>query len=287
MFLNSNRFLLTAEECELLLELEEAPSLSTVAEKMGRDHSVISRCLKRVSEKAPVVEKKAGRWMLTEVGKKFNNSSRTMIAAQASLSQTYQSIRIGTNREFAARVLGPDLGILMALLPKTSLSINAYENGTEEALLNGQIDIGFDCDRPHDPEIAYKLIADEPILPVCGKSFYKKHQKAIQTGNYIGLPHLMCERLYPDKILSKLENHPEVVARFNDIATVRAACLQNVGWALLPGYAVKEELLAKKLIQMDDGTYGKSKYGIWWVRHRPYLKDTVEKLTGWLQSKEL
>lgn len=287
MVLTSNRFLLSAEECELLLELEECQSLTAAAEKLGRDHSVISRSLKRLSEKAHVVEKKAGRWIVTETGKNFNNSSRAMIAAQTSLMQTHQSIRIGTNREFAARVLGPDLATLMALLPKTNLSINAYESGTEEALLKRQIDIGMDCDRPQDPDIAYKLLLDEPIIPVCGKAFYKKHQKTILEGKYMSLPHLMCERLYPDKILSKHENQLDIMARFNDIATARAACLQNIGWALLPSYAVSDELQAKTLIKMEDVGYGKSKYGIWWIRNRPNLKSTVEVLSAWLQAKTL
>lgn len=284
---HSSRFLLSADECELLLRLEESQSLQIVAEKMGRDHSVISRNLKRISEKASVVEKKSGRWILTDIGKRLNESSRAMIAMQASLGQSQQILRIGTNREFAARVLGPDLSQFLKLFPHTQLTINSYERGTEEALLKGQIDIGLDCERPNDPEIAYKLVVDELIVAVCGKHFYKTHQKKILSGEYVNLPHLICERLAPDKILSKLENHPHVIARFNDIATTRAACVHDIGWALLPHYAVKQELKAKSLIQIDKSTYGKSKYGVWWIRHRSYLRESVEKSTAWLASKEL
>lgn len=283
----TNTFLLSSEESELLLQLEEALSLQQIADQMGRDHSVVSRSLKKMSDKLPVVDKKGGRWVLTEMGKKFNEASRMMIAMQTSFSQTQQTLRLGTNREFAARVLGPDLGSLIKIFPNTHLLVNSYERGVEEALLKGQIDIGFDCDRPNDPEIAYKLILDEPIIAICSKSFFKTHQKKIAQEDYLDLPHLLCERLHPDKILLKVENNLKIIARFNDIATARAACLQGIGWALLPRYAISDELKNKTLIQMDTKIYGKSKYGLWWIRHRIYLKESVDKMLQWMDSKEL
>ncbi len=287
MSILNNRFLLSAEECELLLELEESRSLQIVSEKLGRDHSVISRNLKKIADKAPVVEKKSGRWVITEVGKKFNESSRLMIATQSLLSQSQQSLRIGTNREFSARMMAPAINELIALFPNTVLTINSYENGTEEALLKGQIDVSIDCDRPNDPEIGYKLILDEPIIAVCGKNFFKAHKEKIESKNYFNLPYLLCERLHPDKILSRLENHSGVVAKFNDIATTRAACVESIGWSLLPKYAIQKELAAKTLIQIDLTNYGKSKYGVWWIRNRNYLKGTIDKLNSWLKEKEL
>lgn len=284
---HSHRFLLSTDECELLLLLEESSSLQLVAEKMGRDHSVISRILKRISEKMPTVEKKAGRWILTEMGKRFNEASRSMIATQTSLSHTQQILRIGTNREFSARVLGPDLGRVLEFFPNTDLTINAYENGVESALLKGQADVGIDCARPNDPEIAHKLITHEPIISVCGKEFFKKHEEFLAKGEYFGLPHLLCDRLHPAHILAQSENNFSIAARFNDIATARSACVQNVGWALLPIYAISSELKCKDLIRIDEATYSNLAYGIWWIRHRVYLQNSVEKLAQWLRSKTL
>ncbi len=287
MISSTNRFLLSAEECELLLVFEETASLQKVAEVIGRDHSIVSRSLKRISEKLPVVDKKSGRWTLTEMGKQLNEASRAMLSVQSSLGQKQQTLRIGTNREFAARIMGPDLSTILQKFPNTILTINSYEGGTENALLKGQIDLSIDCDRPYNPEIAYKLIAEEPIVAICSKSFYKAHQKKIANKDYLALPHLLCDRLHPDKILSKLEANAQVVAKFNDVATTRAACLQGIGWALLPSYAIKTELAAKSLIQIDPTFFGKSKYGIWWIRHRTYLKDSVDKLATWLSSQQL
>ncbi len=63
--------------------------------------------------------------------------------------------------------------------------------------------------------------------------------------------------------------------------------MAGAGWALLPSYTVKEELRLKLQMEMDIRIFGSSQYGIWWLRNQSYLKDHVEKLTEWLQKKEL
>ncbi len=283
----SGRFLLTTSECELLLALEEGHSLTQISESMNRDHSVLTRALKKLSEKIPVVEKKGGRWALTSLGQKINEASRSMIASQMILSQNPTILKIGTNREFGARILGPDLPQICEAFSNCHISIYCYENGIEEALLKGQIDVGFDCDRPYDPEIAFKTLVQEPLLVVCGKEFYKKNQKVIQSGNYLSLPHLLCERLNPNKLVSKGESVLNIFARFNDIATARAACLQNLGWAFLPHYALIPELKSKSLVQIDPTRFGQSKYGVWWIRNRTHVLPAVEKLSAWLATQKL
>jgi len=217
----------------------------------------------------------------------MNESSRSALASQVTTLNEQSALRIGTNREFASQVIAVDFKTLRSLFPKTTLSIHAFEQGTENALLQGHIDVGFDCDRPYSPEIAYKLIVDEPIFAVATKEFVKVHKKQIAAGNYLELPHLLCERLHPDKILARSENHLLVEARFNDIATTRAVCKLGIGWALLPAYAVKSELKAGTLVQIDQKIYGKSKYGVWWLRSRSHLKDPCEKLVQWMNRQEL
>ena len=282
-----NQFPLTSEECELLLEFETVPSLTEVAKRVGRDHSVVARALKRIGERYPVVEKRAGRWILTEMGRKLNDCTRASLARQSSVLSSQAALRIGTNREFASRVLAEDILAIQALFPNTELCVNSYEAGTELPLLQGQIDIGIDCDRPNDPEISYKLVVDEPIIAVASKAFARKHQKEIAKQSYSALPHILCERLNPDKFMEKTESQVRIAARFNDIAAARAACLHGLGWALLPRYAVKTELEAGDLVQIQEMTMVRYKYGIWWPRRRTYLKPTVESLIAWLGRKTL
>lgn len=282
-----NKFPLSSDDCELLLEFEQYPSLQDLCLRMGRDHSIISRALKRLSEKFPVVEKNSGKWVLTDLGRKVNESSRSALANQVTTLNEQTALRIGTNREFASRVIAVDFKALKNLFPRTTLSIHTFEQGTEAALLQGYIDVGFDCDRPYSPEIGYKLVVDEPIIAVAAKEFIKAHKKQIVDGNYLELPHLLCERLHPDKILSRSDNQLVVEGRFNDIATTREVCTQGSGWALLPAYAIKRELESGKLQKIDEKFFGKSRYGVWSLRSRSHLKATCDVLIQWLNTQKL
>lgn len=75
-------FSLDSSQCELLILFEEADTLAQMAERAGRDVSVISRQLQRLAETAPVLEKYKGRWRMTELGRQVNRWSRSAIAEQ-------------------------------------------------------------------------------------------------------------------------------------------------------------------------------------------------------------
>jgi len=281
------KFTLSSEDCETLLAFENVSSLMELAQLLQRDHSVIARQLKRISEKHPVVEKKAGKWQLTESGKRLNESTRFAIDTQAACLKTVMSVRIGSTREFAARILGPQIHELQAIFAQAKIEIYAFEKGVEEALLAGQVDFGIDCDRPMDPEIAFKQMVDEPILAVASKDFIRKNRKTLADGKYHELPHLLCDRLSPDRILQKPESSFRFASKFNDIATTRAACLQGAGWALLPRYAVRDELATKTLLPLSSKTFGHSRYGVWQLRRRAHLQDQAKKLGEWLRLQKL
>lgn len=283
----SYQFLISSDDCELLLEFERTPSLQELCQRMARDHSVVSRALKRISEKFEVVEKKAGKWVLTDLGRRVNESTRLALANQVMTLNQQSTFRLGANREFASRVLAPDYKNLVNIFLGSPLSIQTYEQGVEAGLLQGQIDFGFDCGRPYSPEIAYKLVIDEPIIAVASQEFIKMHKKEISAGHYMSLPHLLCERLHPDKIFLQNDNQLLIKGRFNDIATTREVCIQGVGWALLPAYTVKQELEEGRLQKFDENFFGKSQYGIWWLRNRSNLELNCEKLIHWLKTKKL
>lgn len=280
-------YLLSSEDCELLVAFETSPSLEKLSLHVGRDISNISRSLNRIAQKLPVVEKQAGRWVLTERGRELNQHTRDSIHYQQSLFQKQSLLRIGTNREFSARILGVRIKELSELFPQTQFRISAFESGTEKELLEGSVDIGIDCERPFSPEISYKIAVSETIVAVCSPSFKKSHLKAMKDGSFFKLPHLLCDRLSPDRILQKSENRLNILASFNDIATTRAACEQGVGWAFLPRYVVRAELESGRLIVVESGESGTSKYGVWWMRNRKYLEPTAIKLRDWISKLDL
>ncbi|MES2801388.1 MAG: LysR family transcriptional regulator [Bdellovibrionota bacterium] len=278
--------ILSSEESELLLAFESASSLEKIAEAIGKDISNVSRSLTKISEKLPVVEKQNNRWQLTDLGKRLNERTRDSIQFQKTLVNQQNFLRIGTNREFASRILGSRLQELIELFPNTQLRICAFEAGVENALLNGQVDIGIDCERPFSPDISYKICLTEDIIAVCAPKFKKMHLKDLKDGEFFNQPHLLCDRLYPDRIFKKLDNKLNVIASFNDIATTRAACLEGFAWALLPRYTVQTELDLKSLVQIDYPNVGQSNYGVWWARTRKSIEPSALKLKDWLKNSD-
>ena len=101
---------------------------------------------------------------------------------QRSIASHQTSLRIGTNREFGARIVGPKFQDLRDLFPNTQLFVYTFAYGTESAILNGKIDIGVDCERPHDPEVAFKLLIEESISAVASPDFFKTYKSQIQDG---------------------------------------------------------------------------------------------------------
>lgn len=285
--MKSYAFALSSDECELLVAFETSPSLDKLAESMGRDISNISRALNRIAGKLPVIEKQAGRWVLTEKGRQLNLHTRDSIQFQQSLFQKQALLRIGTNREFSARILGTRIKEINSLFPETQIRISAFESGTEMSILEGLIDIGIDCERPFSPEVAYKVATTEPIVAVCTPAFKKENVKSLKEGKFFSLPHLLCDRLSPDRILQKSDNNMHVFASFNDIATTRSACLQSTGWALLPRYSVNDEISSGELVEIKAVGAGESKYGVWWLRGRKYLEPTAMKIRQWMENLSL
>ncbi len=220
-------FIVTSNECELLLAFGSALTLEKLAEAMGRE---------------------------------LNQHTRGSIYNQRSLFQKQNWLRLGTNREFSARILGKNLNALQTLLPTTPIRISAVEGATETALLEGSIDIGIDCQRPLSPDIAYKLAITEPIIVICSPQFKKNHSRELKNSSFFARPHLLCDRLSTDIIFKKSKNQLNIFAAFNDIATTRAACESGIGWALLPKYAVQKEIDEKSLVEVPSIDAGESNY---------------------------
>jgi len=278
---------MTAEESELLLAFEKMGNIEATARALRKDASGVSRQLSVIAKRCPALEKRNGRWMITEIGKALNGLARNVIQAQYGLLESRRSLVIRTNREFGSRVIGPNFLSLQKALPNTLLSVLTFENGTEEALLKGKVEIGFGCGRPFDPGIAYKLLVSEPIVIVATKAFRRRFEKEITERRLYQAPHLLWERLYPDKIFSDRENKINVRAVFNDIATARAACLAGAGWSLLPRYSVEQELRDGTLEIIELKKSGEAYYGLWWPRTRQLPQDIFTALIGWLKEQKL
>ena len=279
-------FALTSEECELLGVFETSGSMSALAKQIKKDVSAISRQFQRIAETAPALEKNAGKWRLTELGHAICAWSRDAMAAQTSLLERRAVLRISATREFASRILAPRLRSLVPERELTSVSIVTDEEGVERALLTGRADIGFDCGRPADPDVRFKRVLRESFAVVAAPRWLSRHRVRV-TKDLLGLPHLHYTRAPAAGLLGLAGDLTNVVASFNDIAALRAACVAGLGWAVLPSYTVALERRAGDLKAVVGTRIESEQFGVFWLRSRMSLDGWAERAATWLEKQSL
>lgn len=283
-----NVFALDSDEATLLLEYEKSESIAQVAKAFQRDPSVISRSLKNLAEKLPVLEKAGGKWVVTELGSKFNSWTTEAILSQQNILNQRIQLKIASTREFAGRYL---IGSVEELFPsdKFHIHIVTFDGNSEQLLLNGQVDFVFDCGKPYDPQIAFKRPAVEEMSLVVSKEFKRLH-KVKKAEDLTHLPHTHYSRNNLARLYAMTKDQIKIAISLNDIALVREALQKSLGWGLLPTYTVKKELKDKSLVEVpQSGKWKQSPYqfGLWWNRDKTYLKEHVQKLVSWLESQDL
>lgn len=278
-----SRFSLTSQECEILLEFEQAGSLLKLAENLGKDISVVSRNLKSIGESSSVLEKKKGRWCLTKMGHDLNDWTRESILSQKLLLNSKKSFVIASTREFASRILIPSSRDLMDE-ENMSISIISTDQGIENLILSGKADFGFDCSRPISKKIAYRRIAREPFSVVASPNFIKRLK--IKSFDDLAEHDRLNFSRNANSLLDTDIEETRLNATFNDISILRSACVEGFGWAVLPAYAVKEEVINKKLKIISGAKIEDERMGIWWPAERKSLLPWIEKASVWLKSQE-
>ncbi len=285
--LNTNElslFPIQSDEIELLLNIKTHKTVDALAKNYRRDISVISRKLTTLSKKYPVLTKQNNKWTITPYGERIilwaQDSLRTL---NRSLLQK-EKIRIGTTREFASRILSKDLSKLVNL-NTTNVEIISDDQGIERLILDGQVDFGFDCTTPYDPQIAFKLIAKEDMGLVCSPKYSKTLSNKFISQNSSDYIHNYRNDLNIYYELIQKTDNPKIIA--HDIATVRSLLLAEMGWGFLPWYTVEQEVKTQKLIYFESSILEQLKYGVWWLRNKNGIENHINSAKHWLTKIKL
>ena len=286
--LQEPEFLISSEDCRLLLVLEMTGSVRRTANALRRDVSVVSRQISDLARVAPLVEKINGRWRVSTIGRKMNTWSRDAILSQQRVLKTASALRIATPREFAARVLVPGLKDFTASDPDLQIVLATSDDGVECQLMNGQADLGFACGTPRDPSIKFHRVTPEPFVVVASQRLFGK----AGTSKFKDLPNFPYIR---HNLFNKVElpfpmESLKTQILFNDWAGVRSASIAGLGWALMPRYTVELEILAGELIEIKPPkgrTIEPEHYGVWWLRERTGLEPWVRRAVEWLKQQKL
>ncbi|MBS1960796.1 MAG: substrate-binding domain-containing protein [Bdellovibrionales bacterium] len=277
---------ISSSEAELLAALEFSPALEALGRALGRDPTVVSKQLKRIAERTDFVRKTRGRWALSDAGKAFNRIHADYLFAQGALRRQKRNLRIGTNREFASRVVAPHFAELRRLFPETALALYARDGAIEESLLAGEIDLALECGKPWSPEVNFRQAVDEPIVAVAAPAIARDFIAKKFAHSAERTPYVACDRLSFERLSGGALAAGVIAARTDDVATARALCVAGVGWALLPRYAVRAELKRGALLELGAPKY-RERYGVWALRSRVALRESRDRLQTWLVSRKL
>jgi DNA-binding transcriptional LysR family regulator len=278
------KYPLSSEACEILLHLEHSENLREIAEKVGRDVSVVSRKLQALASSTPFLTKIQNQWRLTTPGLEFNRWTRTAITEQRRLLMQADVVRIATTREFASRVMAPALDAFAAW--GAGVEIISLSDGVEAALLERKADFGFDCGTPYSPSIAFhRGPAEGYVVVQSGKA----KRPARSVAELASTPFLFYNRMDLAEIRQTLElKEMSSNAYFNDIATLRSALEHHDGWSVLPAYAVREEIqkgtirALKTPVELESTTFG-----LWWNRENAPRPDLLKNALAWLKKQKL
>lgn len=279
------RFVLSSAECELLLAFEAAPSLRGVAERLGKDLSVVSRQLTRLASVAQVIEKRDGCWQLSRLGRELARWTRDAITSQRETLADGGELRIAATAEFAARVLAPNLAELLGE-GAVRVQVIATETGVEKLLLEGLADLGFDCGRPDAPDVRFELVSPEPFSALVAPQLLAQWRPRTIADLELR-PHLFYTRAPATRYLKLRSELGHVVASFNSISATRAACVAGLGWSLLPSYAVQDEIERGELRVVPGVISAKERFGVFWLRERRTLMPWVRRSVDWLRARTL
>ena len=289
---SAQKFPLSSEQCELLLDFEESPSLAQLSQKKGRDISVVSRQIQKLAQTCPVLEKRAGQWIITDLGREISKWSRKSILELQSVLNAQPTLRIAAPVEFASRILIPSLHQLIGQrsndpsLIQTSIE-SLSQPLLEQSLLDGQIDFAFDCGRPENPGIKFKSVKEEPLLAVASPRLIKKHVLK-SAADLTGAPHVRYSRIHAGLKLKLTHELSQTVCTFDTIATTRSAAIQSLGWALLPAYSIRDEIRDQRLKVIPTPGLSAEVYGVWWLRGNSRIENHwSQRAIRWLQKQIL
>ncbi len=278
-------FAVNSEDCELLLLFNELKSLDKISSTLNKDASVVSRQLKSLALRTNTLEKIDGRWQVSKLGTRLISWATDAIEDQKSSLKGKKNIKIATTREFAARLLIPQIRTLIGE-KDVSVSLISSDEGVENLLLSGKADFGFDCGRPNDPAIAFKKIVKESFVCVAAPKFVAKRKVA----KFQDLQIDDCLKFMRTE-LSMLDLEIDTgwyFGIFSDIASQREAALMGFGWAIIPYYAVAREIEKDELVIIPGKKFEEENYGVWWARSKskPEVLEIIEKAKNWLKTLE-
>lgn len=283
-----DRFVISSEDCIILLAIRETSSLREAAKLLNCDAGGLLRKVQRIEVEHGLIEKNQNRWQLTNKGLDLVVWARESILEQKKLLLSESTVRIAATTWFAERVLIPNLRELPRQFKSNRIDFLTPESDFETTLLEGGCDFVIICHPPENPLIAHKRICIEKWSVVASKDLLEKQNssgKACSIHDLLSKPYIQHRNLNHIELL-ELDHHlPSVFnASMDSLIGVRSALIHTYGWSFVPTALVKDEINKGVLLKIDYSVKMDRSVCLWWVRNSSTAKTKTSILSSWLDT---
>ncbi|WP_413291362.1 LysR substrate-binding domain-containing protein [Bdellovibrio sp. HCB337] len=278
------KYLISPEDCLILVAIQQNTSLRSAAESLNCDAGGLLRKVQRISDDHGLLSKVDGKWKLTQEGQALVAWTQESILSQQELMKSSVHLRIASTAWFAEQILIPASPELQRTFGgRVKIQYLTPDVGLEKSLIMGESDFVVACHAPENPSIAHKQLQPEPWSVIVSPSVISKSRKTLSMDLLKDIPLVRHRELNPEVFLADevAANPPEALTMDNLIG-VRSAVLSGLGWSLVPTALVLRELADKKLLDIQCKINMDRKVCIWWLRNNLHERKQHASFCKWV-----
>jgi len=258
-----------------LVTILETGSFQKAATKLNYTQSTVTAQIKQLEEEFSIkLFEKIGRQMkLTQAGKDILPSIQAILQGEEqisnygkSLSEITGTLKLAIPDSILIYNMQPFLQAYLKEAPNIQLIVNSIQSEEiNQSIVDGTADIGINCEKDYYPDTVihkklgtYKvLLVASPFANVSLLDFVTPHQRKPIS--------LICNepKGYYQLELNKYLTQKDIVLnpymKVQSIEAVKRCVMNNLGVAIVPTYAIEEELKNGALIpvktELDEKTY--------------------------------
>lgn len=285
-----------AESLSMFVEVAQAGSFSAVARRKGLVASSVARQIDALEQdlNVPLFTRSTRALVLTEAGSllferavKILHDMSDARSEVVSLDGSVQGLlRVSCVPAFGRRHVAPHLGSLFDKHPALNVELELTERVVDPVL--ERFDLVIRIGEQPDSSLICQRIGSQRYIMGASPAYLQRHGRPRTFEDLSG--HRLIDRQHSTSARGWREldgfdwrRPPQFALESNDCDARRLCAAQGLGIALMPNWAIGEDLAAGRIVELDlDGTPRQEPSGIFLVRAAPRASVKVRAFTAHL-----
>lgn len=254
------------QQLQMLNALSETGTLQGAAERLHRTQAAVSMALKKLEHDAgfPLFDRDGYRLQLTAYGEQFLRQAQEVLRQQQRLQSLTQQLREGAepivrisyDRTCAPSCLFPALRAVQECYPATDLHLSGEAQlRSLRAVREGDADLALTPWLPvfrQHGDFETKLVRPFQVLVAVSPALVERYGRPRKRSDLLDIPMLIPQNQDIGINLDQMVRMPGLQRiRVNDSIAQRELLVAGMGWGIIPGDIVQDELCRGELIAVD------------------------------------